>query len=113
MLADIIDEIDLDTGTRREGVIFSARAFLFKATGSMGLVLGGVGLDLISFPSNAATGSVSSDVVWQLGLIAVPIPSLLTLLSLLLLLNYPLSRLKHQAILKALTIRNEKEIQYD
>lgn len=35
MFADIADEHELETGARREGVIFSARSFVTKATGAL------------------------------------------------------------------------------
>jgi GPH family glycoside/pentoside/hexuronide:cation symporter len=107
MLADITDEIDLETGSRREGVIFSARTFMFKATGSLGLMLGGIGLDLISFPSNATTGTVPAAVVWQLGLLSGPVPGFFTIFAFLLLLNYPLSRKRQAEIQVALNIRDK------
>jgi glycoside/pentoside/hexuronide:cation symporter, GPH family len=36
MFADIADEHELESGHRREGVIFSARSFVIKATGALG-----------------------------------------------------------------------------
>ncbi len=105
MMADIADEIELTTGHRREGLLFAARAFTTKATGSMGLLIGGVLLDLIEFPGNAAVGSVSATTVWQLGVIAGPATSFLLLLSLVLLVRYPLTRKRYQEIQRELQSR--------
>lgn len=106
MMADIADEIDLDTGHRREGVLFSARAFTSKATGSLGLLVGGVLLDVIRFPENATVGSVADETVWQLGFIAGPGTSVLLLLSLVFLFRYHLTRERYRTVRDALRRRD-------
>lgn len=106
MMADIADEIDLETGHRREGVLFSARAFTSKATGSLGLLVGGILLDVIRFPENAAAGSVADATIWQLGFIAGPATSFLLLVSLLFLFRYPLTRQRYRRIRNALRDRD-------
>lgn len=105
MFADITDEHELETGERREGVIFSARAFAAKATGSMGLVFGGVLLDFIQFPRGALMGSVPDDIVWQLGFIAGPATSVFTFFGMAFYLRYRIDRKRHEEILKALAAR--------
>jgi Na+/melibiose symporter-like transporter len=70
-------------------------------------MLGGIGLDLISFPSNATTGTVPAAVVWQLGLLSGPVPGFFTIFAFLLLLNYPLSRKRQAEIQVALNIRDK------
>ncbi len=106
MMADISDEIDAATGHRREGVLFAARAFTSKATGSLGLLVGGILLDVIRFPEQARVGEVPHDTVWQLGFIAGPGTSLLLLLSLVLLAGYPLTRERYQEIQQLLRDRD-------
>ena len=54
MFADIVDEHELDTGHRREGIIFAARSFLIKAISSVGVVVGGWVIDWIDFPGGRA-----------------------------------------------------------
>ncbi|XOV87400.1 MAG: MFS transporter [Pseudomonadota bacterium] len=98
MMADIADEIELTTGERREGLLFAARAFTAKATGSLGLLIGGATLDLIDFPRQASVGSVPPATIWHLGVIAGPATSFLMLLSIGLLLRYPLTRERYLAI---------------
>lgn len=106
MMADITDEIDLETGQRREGVLFSSRAFTTKATGSLGLIIGGALLDVINFPENATTGTVDEDVIWQLGFVSGPMTSILMLLALYLLVSYPLTRSRFREISDALKVRD-------
>ena len=102
MFADITDEHELETGERREGVIFAARAFALKATSSFGLIFGGILLDFIQFPRGASIGEVDPDVVWQLGFIAGPATSVFTFTGLLLYMGYRISRQRHREILEEL-----------
>ena len=99
MFADIADEHELETGERREGIIFSARSFANKATASAGLVFGGVLLDYIDFPRGAVTGEVSEEIVWQLGFIAGPATSIFTILGVLLFFRYKIDRARHREII--------------
>ena len=105
MFADITDEHELETGERREGVIFAARSFATKATASMGLVAGGILLDVIQFPKGAALGQVSPETVWQLGFIAGPATSVFTMFGLLLYLGYRIDRNRHGEITRELLDR--------
>ena len=109
MFADIADEHELETGERREGIIFSARSFANKFTASAGLVFGGILLDYIGFPRGAVTGQVSGDVVWQLGFIAGPATSIFTILGVLLFFRYKIDRARHREIIDLLK-RDERNI---
>lgn len=109
MFADIADEHELEIGERREGVIFSARAFAAKAAASMGLVIGGILIDLIAFPRGAVMGSVPAETVWQLGLIAGPATSVFTLIGVFLFLGHRINRARHAEILEALAEKHRLE----
>ena len=107
MFADITDEHELETGHRREGVIFAVRGFAVKVNSSLGIVLGGFLLDLIAFPRGAKMGTVSDDIVWQLGFIAGPATSVFSTIGVLCYLFYRIDRKRHQEILSVL--RDQKE----
>ena len=111
MFADITDEHELEIGERREGVIFSARAFALKATSSMGLIFGGILLDYIEFPRGAILGTVPADTVWNLGFIAGPATSVFTFFGMVLYMRYKIDRARHNEIidqLEALRAENNK-----
>ena len=76
MMADLIDEQELATGRRQEGVFSSAISLSAKATSSLGLVIGGFLLDyVISFPTRAALGSVDDQTLFLLAFndgVAIP-----------------------------------------
>jgi Na+/melibiose symporter-like transporter len=88
MFADIADEHELEIGERREGVIFSARAFSAKAAASLGLVFGGVLIDFIRFPRGAAT-------------------SVFVIVGILLYLGYRIDRVRHAEIISELAAREQ------
>jgi Na+/melibiose symporter-like transporter len=105
MFADIVDEHELDTGHRREGIVFAARSFLIKAISSVGIVLGGWVIDLIEFPRGARAGTVPEDVLWNLGLFQAPLPSIFVFIGVLLYGGYQLDRRRHAEIVAALDRR--------
>ena len=105
MFADITDELELKTGDRQEGIIYSARAFAGKASGALGTMLGGLALDFIMFPKKALPGTVDPDVIFNLGLVQGPLTSIFTLLGLGLYLRYKLTRSRHAEIVAELDKR--------
>lgn len=105
MLADIADENELDTGVRREGVIYAFRSFTNKATTSIGILLGGLLLSYIDFPENVTRGSLSDEMVWNVGFIAGPATSIFSLAALGFYFFYRISQTRHEEILAALAQR--------
>lgn len=72
MLADVADEHELRTQRRQEGIFFGALSFSSKASIGIGGFVGGVGLDLIRFPTSAAPGTVPEPTLIALGLLYGP-----------------------------------------
>lgn len=105
MLADVADEHELDTGIRREGVLYSVRAFSAKATAAFGTLFGGILLSVIEFPKEAVRGAVPAETVWNLGLIAGPATSIFSLAALGFYLRYRINRRRHAEIVAALEKR--------
>ncbi len=73
MMADAIDEQELATGERQEGIFFSASAFASKAVGGLGTLLGGVSLSLVGLPPNIEAAAAPPDAVYRLGIVMGPI----------------------------------------
>jgi Na+/melibiose symporter-like transporter len=71
-LADIADEHELHTGRRQEGIFYASRAFFAQSINGLGHFLGGIVLDVISFPIGVAPGSVSPEIIRNLGLMYGP-----------------------------------------
>ena len=109
MLADIADENELETGVRREGVIYAFRAFTNKVTSSIGILIGGFLLKYIEFPEAATRGSLSEDMIWNVGFIAGPATSIFTLGALGFYFFYRIDRKRHEEILAELAKRKSQD----
>ena len=94
IFADIADELELRTGGRQEGIIFSARSFGFKAAAALATILGGIVLDLVGFPKGAEAGQVSADILFRLGFVAAPATFIIGLANLLFFAGYRLNGAK-------------------
>ena len=71
-LADIADENEFKTGLRQEGIYYSARAFFGKASNGIGHLVAGFALTYIGFPENAIPGELSSEMIFNLGILDGP-----------------------------------------
>ena len=106
MMADIADEHELDTGRREEGIFFGALAFAGKSTSGLGAFLGGVGLDLIEFPFQAAPGDVAPETVTALGVLYGPGVAILAVVAIVFMARYRIDRSRHAEITRALAARD-------
>ena len=108
MVADIVDEHEVETGQRREGTFFAAVAFSAKATSGLGNVVAGVALDLISWPRGAqiqSAADVPPETIINLGLVYGPIVAAFGLMSVWCYTHYRLTRERHAEILRQLAQR--------
>ena len=106
MIGDVVDENELVTGKREEGLYYSARAFFAKAAYSFGHFFAGVALDVfVHLPFDAVPGQLEDDVLIRLGITAGPVMSIAAVFSLLAYSRYKLSRERHREILQALEAR--------
>jgi len=105
MMADIADEHELETGLRREGIFFGALAFAGKATSGLGTFLGGIALDVIGFPKQAAPGTVPPQTVDSLGIVYGPGIAILAAVAMVFLARYRIDRERHAEIVAQLAQR--------
>jgi GPH family glycoside/pentoside/hexuronide:cation symporter len=102
MIADITDEHELRTGVRQEGLLFSANAFIVKASSGLGVLVSGFVIKLAAFPANATPGSIDPQVVHNLGLFTALITLLFGVGMVLGFRPYQLTRERHEAIMEEL-----------
>jgi sugar (glycoside-pentoside-hexuronide) transporter len=103
MLGDVIDEDELDTGERREGMYAGFFTFLRKLGGATGVALAGVVLEWSGFARGApAQGDAA---IWAVRLLTSVGPILFLLLAAWIALRYPLTRRRHAEILTELVAR--------
>jgi GPH family glycoside/pentoside/hexuronide:cation symporter len=105
MMADVAEDVELKTGRRSEGLLFSANAFIAKATSGVGLFASGAVLAIVNFPAHAQPHHVAQAVLDRLALTYSV--SLLALYSvaLTLLSAYNITRASHAAALETLSQR--------
>ncbi len=108
MLADVVDQSELSTGKRQEGMFGAAIAFSAKAASGVGGLLAGIALDLVDFPRQAEAGSVAADKITLLGIAVGPCMMVLYLLTLVFLARYRITREEHTEILRRLAQGREE-----
>ena len=108
MVADIVDEHELKTGKRQEGIFFASVSFSGKFTTGIGNVVGGIALDLISWPRGVAIQTAADvppeTIVW-LGLVYGPIVSGFAVVSVWCYTKHRLNRDRHRQIVAELAER--------
>jgi GPH family glycoside/pentoside/hexuronide:cation symporter len=102
MVADIVEESELATGRRSEGVFFAARSFAQKAVHGVGTFSATMILAAVDFPRDAGPGEVPAEVIRNLGLVYVPVMMLVYLIALGFLTGYRISRETHAENLQQL-----------
>ncbi|QLC25363.1 MFS transporter [Parasphingopyxis algicola] len=109
MLGDVIDQNEVATGERQEGLFYSARALVGKAAVSLGHLVAGVMLDIVVvLPFDAVPGELDADIVFRLGVVAGPIMGFVALVSVLFYARYDLTRKKHDAFIAELDARKTR-----
>ena len=99
MLSDSIDEHELDSGKREEGLFFAARSFATKASYGLGSFFAGIGLDIIHFPRAATPESVPADAVLNLAILSGPVMLILFAATVVISNRYPMTADRHREIM--------------
>lgn len=102
MIADVVEDSELKTGRRQEGLFFAAAAFVNKAVSGMGIFASGMIISLVHFPAGAKPGQVAPEIVRSLGLTYLPVQAVLYSVTVLLLIGYRISRASHADTLSKL-----------
>jgi Na+/melibiose symporter-like transporter len=109
-LADVADDHELNTGRRQEGIFFSARTFVGKATGAFGLLLGGIAIDVIGWPTGVRSADqVDPETIFSLGLIEGPLAAIPSLFAIFFYAKYKITKQRHQEIRDQLALRASAE----
>lgn len=107
-LADIADDHEVKTGRRQEGIFYSARTFISKMTSGLGLLIGGIAIDIIGWPTGVKQGeAVDPDVIFNLGLIDGPVAAIPSLLAIFFYGSYRINKSRHAEVQKILRERRE------
>ena len=102
MVADLVEETELRTGRRSEGLLLAAETFLRKLSAGVTVVVPGLLLALVAFPPHADPKTLDPLVMRHLALISVPLRVVLGIAATSVLLFYRSDRLSHEANLAKL-----------
>lgn len=105
MIADVVEDNQLKSGLRSEGLFFASNSFVLKAVSGVGVFMSGVILAVVHFPQGAAAqpaSHIDPDIVRNLALVYLPSITLLYVIAALCLLGYRITREKHEENLRTL-----------
>jgi sugar (glycoside-pentoside-hexuronide) transporter len=105
MLGEVIDEDELLSGDRREGVYNGVFTFLRKVGGATAAMLAGYSLSAAGFDADIAEQPDSA--LLTIRLLTTFIPAAFLAIALIVALTYPLGRKRHQEILRLLDGKSE------
>ena len=102
MIADLVEDAELRTGRRSEGVFFAAIFSIRKAVPALGILASSFILTAVAFPKGAKAGEVAPDTLWWLGATYAPVILALWLSMMAVLNGYRLGRDDHEDNLRKL-----------
>jgi GPH family glycoside/pentoside/hexuronide:cation symporter len=106
MLPDVVEYDEKITGERREGIYYGLWAFLTKFTGALGVAVSGWALGLFGYVPNVEQ---TAHALFGIRLFFSIVPAIVILISLPLLIWYPITRQSHAALVKELAERKAAE----
>ncbi len=98
MMADVVDEFELLSGKRQEGLFFSVMSFAEKTTTGIGSFIAGLLLSWIAFPTQTDIADIPAAAIDGLGLVCGPILLGLYLFSVIFIFFYPITKERYQEI---------------
>ena len=102
MIGDIADEVDLQSGKRQEGVLYSAVSFVQKVNTAIGAITGGLTLWVLNITKETPT----YDQAYSLFFVQGVIGPILLIIPIIFFYFYSLDINKHKEILRALKERD-------
>ncbi|MEE2678494.1 MAG: MFS transporter [Myxococcota bacterium] len=105
MLGDVTDVDELATGKRREGVLFAAETFGWKALRGIGALSAGLIIDLVGLTQGVTPETVDATVSQRLGLALGLSMALFTAGALWFIRGYRIDRHRHEQVRAALAAR--------
>jgi sugar (glycoside-pentoside-hexuronide) transporter len=109
MLGDVVDEDELRTGHRREGVYFGLFMFLRKLGGASAVALALYLLGMTGYVGGDGISSQPDESITAIRVLTAVVPSLFVALAALLAFRFPIGRARHAEILVELDARRAAE----
>jgi glycoside/pentoside/hexuronide:cation symporter, GPH family len=105
MVADLVEQAELKTGRRSEGIFFATVTFIRKSVQGLGVIVAGFVLSAANFPAGANPSQVTPDALWRLGAYYVPTILALWLGMVAIMATYRLNRGEHEENLRRLAAK--------
>ena len=105
MITDVVEDSELITGRRSEGLFSASLSFVGKATSGLGILMAGALIDLVHFPKQALPATidiVAPHAVRNLVLVYMPVQIVLWIVAISLVGGYRIDRKTHEHNLKRL-----------
>ena len=102
MIADVVEQSQLRTGRRSEGVFFAARNFVRKSVSGIGVMMTTTLLTVVNFPRDAQPGTVDAETTWNLGLLYAPTLFTVYMATIIAIFAYRITQTLHEDNLRAL-----------
>jgi Na+/melibiose symporter-like transporter len=102
MIADIVEDSEITTGRRSEGLFFAGGSFIAKATSGLGLFAAGLVLDATHFPTNKLPGQIDPHIVHNFALVYLTSVVVMYGIGIWIISYFPISRHSHQENLRRL-----------
>ena len=97
MMADVVEDSEIRTGLRSEGVFFAGSFFVQKCTSGLGIFLAGTILAVAGFPEQATPGTVPEATIDRLTVIFISIYLTLAVIASAMFLRFPFGKAEHEA----------------
>jgi Na+/melibiose symporter-like transporter len=111
IVADVVEDAEVKTGRRSEGLLMSANALFRKMISGTGIFVATAVLAFVQFPDDAKRGGVPEEVLTGLGIAYIPLIVGLYGISIGLLFFYDIDRKRHEANLAHLKgVEDEKRL---
>ncbi|MCY4277000.1 MAG: MFS transporter [Gammaproteobacteria bacterium] len=104
-IGDVVDEHELETGRRQEGVFYAVRTLFSKVSIGFGHLLAGIAIDIIEFPANPVAGEIDPQIIFELGLFEGVIATIPAYFAIYFYSRYKIDRKRHAEIRRGLAER--------
>lgn len=102
MIADLVEESELKTGRRSEGVFTAAETFVKKSVQGFGVLAATMVLTIAQFPTGADVEQVPDEAIWKMGAYYVPLVLCLWLSMIAVISRYRIDKTVHEENLRKL-----------
>lgn len=108
MMADVVEDSELKTQRRSEGLFYAARGFAAKAVSAGGIIGAGSIVSLVGLDGITSLGDVTHEIRMDLATLFLPIYIGLYLLGLVIVSKYRITRADHDEHIQLLSVRKAK-----